>query len=73
MTVRREIVPTGQARGARLVAKGNSRAIDEKSSPLASGPMPLAKTLVIAAFDPLTHRPRDLYNRCLLQTASSEK
>jgi len=23
-------------------------------------------------FDPLTRLPRDLYNRCLLQTASSE-
>ncbi len=54
------------------MAKGNSRAIDEKSSPLGSGPMPLAKTLAIAAFDPLTRQPRDLYNRCLLQPASSE-
>jgi len=49
MTVRRESVPTGQARGARLVARGKSRAFDEKSSPLASGPVPLAQKLAIAA------------------------
>ena len=30
MTVRGEIVPTGQARGARLVARGKSRAFDWK-------------------------------------------
>ena len=49
MTVRGEIAPTGQARGAGLVARGKSRAFDEKSSPLASGPVPLAQTLAIAA------------------------
>ena len=35
--------------GARLVARGKSRAFDWKSSPLASGPVPLALTLAIAA------------------------
>ena len=49
MTVRGESMPTGQARGARRVARGKSRAFDEKSSPLASGPAPLAQTLAIAA------------------------
>jgi len=49
MTVRREIVPTGQAMGARLVARGKNRAFDWKSSPLASGPAPLTQTLAIAA------------------------
>jgi hypothetical protein len=49
MTVHRESVPTGQARGARLVARGKSRAFDGNSSPLASSPVPLARILVIAA------------------------
>ena len=49
MTVRREIVPTCQARGSRLVARGKIRAFDGKSSPLASGLVPLAQTLAIAA------------------------
>jgi len=49
MTVRREIAPTGQARGARLVARGKSRAFDGKSLPLASDPVPLAQPLAIAA------------------------
>ena len=49
MTVRRESAPTGQAMGARLVARGKSRAFDWTSSPLASGPEPLAKALAIAA------------------------
>jgi len=31
------------------VARGKSRAFDEKYSPLASGPAPLARTLAIAA------------------------
>ena len=38
VTVRRESVPIGQARGARLVARGKSRAFDGKYSPLASRP-----------------------------------
>ena len=49
MTIHRKSVLTGQARGARLVARGKSRAFDWKSSPLASGPVPLAQTLAIAA------------------------
>ena len=45
----RRSVPVGQARGARLVARGKSRTFDGKSSPLASGPAPLAHTVAIAA------------------------
>ena len=44
--VRRDNMPTGQARGPRLVARGKRRAFFEgKSSPLASGPAPLARTV----------------------------
>ena len=35
--------------GARLGAKGNSHVSDRKSSPLASGHLPFAKKLAIAA------------------------
>jgi hypothetical protein len=49
MTVGRESMPTGQAKGARLAARGNSRVFDGKTSPLTSGLSPLAQTLAIAA------------------------
>ena len=38
-----------QARGTRLGARGKNCVFDRKSSPLASGPVPLAQTLAIAA------------------------
>jgi len=49
MPIRRESLPIGQAMGARLGARGKSRVSDRKSSPLASGHLPLAKKLAIAA------------------------
>ena len=49
MTVRGEIMPTGQATGARLGARGKSRVSDRKSSPFASGHLPLARKLAITA------------------------
>jgi len=45
----REIAPTGQAMGARLVARGKNRIFDEQSSPLASGLVPLAQTVATTA------------------------
>jgi len=49
MTIRRKNAPTGQARGTGLGARGKSRVFDQKSSPLASGHLPLARKLAIAA------------------------
>jgi len=43
------IMGEGLGGGPRLVAREKSRAFDWKSSPLASGPAPLAQTLAIAA------------------------
>jgi hypothetical protein len=47
MTVRREIVPTGQAMGARLEVRAVLST--GESWPLASGLLPLARALAIAA------------------------
>ena len=47
--VRDESMPTGQARGTGLGARGKSRVSDRKTSHLASRHLSLARKLVIAA------------------------
>jgi len=51
---------TRQARGARLVARGKSRAFDGKSPPLASGPAPLARPVAIAAVPFMNMREKEI-------------
>ena len=53
-------MPTGQARGARLVGRGKSCAFDGKSPPLASGPAPLANPAAIAAVPFMNMREKEI-------------
>ena len=70
MTVRREIVPIGQAMGASIGARGNSGVSDRKSSPLASGHLPFAKKLAIAAEAFMARKSGDEWVRRALRSFS---
>jgi hypothetical protein len=53
------------------VARGKSRAFDEKSSPLASSPLPLARKLAIAA-EAFMNTTDDVLHNLVIQEISKD-